>query len=246
MLLAPQLALASLLLGAPPSGPLLVERVVARVDSTAITQSALTAEARLVLLDARNPRLAIDAELTRTLLAAVLRSMVDRALLVNEMRRLQLRPAPDEEILVDLGRLAGRFEDREGFFAFLVDIGLVDPGAPEVAPFRAPAGIVDRLRVEREVTRFVDVRIRPSLVISERELRACYAANPEALGRLTFAEAEPHIRLRLRAQKEERALRALLEQLRRRARIWIEPAYDLPAPDSEPDPLGFSCPERGG
>lgn len=221
-----------------------VDRVVARVDDAVITQSALTAETRLVLLDARTPQLAIDAELTRPLLGAVLRTMVHRALLVNEMKRLQLRPAAADEVRSDLERLARRFESRADFRAFLVDIGLVDPGAPDLPGFDAPRAIVERLRVEREVQRFVDVRVRPSLVTSDRELRACYEANLDHFGALRFEDARPRIQVRLREQKRTRALEALLDQLEKRAVVRIEAPYDVPAPPEVDEELGFSCPER--
>lgn len=227
------------------TGTLVVDRVVARVDSEVITQSELTAEARLVLLDAGNPNVAVRTELTPGLLSAVLRSMVHRALLMNERRRLQLGSVPDEEVAQDVERLARRFEDRDDFRIFVVDIGLADPDAGDLPYFRAPAAIVNRLRVEREVSRFVDVRIRLNVVLNDRELRACFNANAKRFSKLTFEQAQPQIRVRLQQQKEERALTELLASLAQRAKIRVEPPYDLPVEEEPDEDIGFDCPRPG-
>ncbi len=227
---------------ASPEPAFVVDQVVARVDSEVITLSELTAEARLVLLDAGNPNVAVRTALSAPLLSAVLRSMVHRALLANERRRLQLGGVPDEEVAQDVDRLARRFEARDDFRVFLIDIGLADPGARDQPRFRAPAAIVDRLRMEREVARFVDVRIRLNVVMSEREVRACFNANPERFSKLSFEQARPQIRVRLQEQKEAQALEDLLEQLAQRAKIRVEAPYDQPLVEQAEAEVGFDCP----
>lgn len=223
-------------------GPV-VDRVVARVDDAVITLSELEAETRLVLLDARNPVLALQAELTTPLLTSVLRSMVRRTLLLAELRRLQLRAAPEEDVARMLHRLQARFEGEAPLVAFLHAIGLTDR-VPELDPrLQAPRALVERVRQEVEVNRFLDVRVRLNVVVSPAELRACYEANRARFPGQAFEAVAPQVRLRLVEQKEARALAEVVEQLEARARIRLEPPFDRPAPpDAEDEALGFTCP----
>ena len=232
-------------LAQPGPDPLgIVDRVVARVDEAVITLSELEAETRLLLLDARNPALALQAELTPSLLASVLRSMVRRTLLLAELRRLQLRAAPEEDVARVVRRFEARFERAADFAAFLHTIGLTDP-EPELDPhLAAPRALVERVRQEVEVNRFLDVRVRLNVVVGPAEVRACFEANRAHFGGQAFDAVAPQVRLRLQEQKEARALAEVVEQLEARARIRLEPPFDAAAPEEAPDPLGIECPER--
>lgn len=244
-------ALAQTPAGPPPAseaapqdpGPI-VDRVVARVDDAVITLSELRAETRLLLLDARNPLLALQAELTTPLLTSVLRSMVRRTLLLAELRRLQLRAAPDEDVARMVRRFESRFGNEAELAAFLHTIGLTDPD-PELDPrLQVPRALVERVRQEVEVNRFLDVRVRLNVVVAPAEVRACFEANRARFPGQSYEQVAAQVRLRLTEQKEARALADVVEQLESRARIRLEPPFDAPEEAAaEDDKLGFSCPE---
>ncbi len=219
---------------------LVVDKVVARVDAQVITLSELTAEARLVLMIQGGPGPALRAELTPGLLSAVLQQMVHRVLLVNERRRLKLGSTPDAEVVQDVEKLVRRFESKAALRHFLVDIGLEDPDAPDVAPFAAPAALVERLTVQRQVADFEDARIHLNIVIGDREVRGCFEAFPGRFAKLGLKAAQSQIRLQLRRQKAHRALADLIDQLKARARIRVEAAYVSAQPPPE---QAFICPE---
>lgn len=226
-------------------GPV-VDRIVARVDGQVVTLSGLLAETRLVLLDVRGPRAARQVELTTELLSAVLTSMVHRALIAAEIRRLQLRPPADEAVGRALERLTRRFEDPDALSAFAVEIGYADAGMPEVPRFGVPAPLVDRMRLEAAVERFVEARTRLNVVLTEREARACYEAHRARFARRSFEEARPEIDNRLRAQKAADVLEQLVAQLTARAEVRVFAPYrlvPLEADDDDDDELGFSCAE---
>lgn len=220
---------------------LVVDEVVARVDAHVITRSELTAEARLMLMIQGGPGAALRAQLTPGLLSAVLDQMVQRVLLLNERRRLKLGATPDAEVAEDVEKLVNRFESRDAFRHFLVDIGLEDADAPDLAPFSAPAGLVERLRVQRQVADFEAARIRLNIVIGDTEVRGCFDAFPGRFAKLGYDTAKAQIKLQLRQQKEQRALADLIEQLKARARIRVAASFQ---PSNVPAAEAFTCPER--
>src|SRR5215831_13043573 len=94
-------ALAAAAIGAEPAPKPdyhLVDMVVAQVDATVITLSRLVAETRLVLLREADAEVARASTLSQGLLNTVLKLIVQRELLLGEVRRLKLRDIPDIEV----------------------------------------------------------------------------------------------------------------------------------------------------
>ncbi len=222
----------------------LVDMVVADVDGAVITYSELLAEANLLLLKTRGPRVARAARLGRRLLSAVLLSMVHRELLLAEVRRLQLRPVDGGEVDRRLVRLRRRFDDEDGWQRFLVEAGFREPGDPSLG---VPPVLRARLRTEAQVDRFLEVRVRLNVIVSERDIARCYEARRTSFGSAGLDVVAPRIREQLRQQREAEALADLLDQLIDRAEIRYDRRFEPPsnkprrtrvrAPGS-----GFTCP----
>jgi hypothetical protein len=216
-----------------PSPGQLVDRVVATVDTRVITLSELVAETGLVLLDTRGPRVALEGGLPRSVLRTVLRSMVDGAVILQEVQRLQLRPTDPDAARREVERLLSQFESEAERRRFLLEYGF-DPDRS------IPPLMLQRVEAQLGVDRFIDLRLRLQLDLSEDQLRLCYAENRDRFPGQSFEEAEPAIRAKLRAQLEERALQRLLERLEAEAEIRYAPEYrPLPRADG---PELWSCP----
>lgn len=248
VLLVLLLSLAPLASGrADPDRGVLVDAVAARVNARVITLSELIAEARLALLRTRGPRVAATGAMTEALLAAVLRATVHRELLLTEIRRLNLREVPDEEVRRAALALERRFATRAQFERFLEHAGFRGSGPPaeEAHEPELPSLLGSILRAEREVERFLDVRIRLEEPIDPAELRACYDANAERFEGLGFADVRPRIKEALERQREQASFESLLEQLEARADVqYLPPFSRSPPAELEPSPLGFRCPVR--
>ena len=211
--------------------------VIAEVDTTVITYSELLAETRLVLVRSGGPRLALAQSLSKPLVLAVLRAMVHRELLLAEMRRLQLGKAPEDGVLDALSSVRRRFATDGDYLRFLERAGFAELGAEDLAP----QSLLAILRAEQQVDRFLDIRIRLAAVISEADLYACYQANAARFSGRSFAQVQDLLRNTLQAQREREALKSLVEQLARRARIQYAKGYE-PGPLQE-EPSALRCPK---
>ena len=221
----------------------LVDMVVADVDGAVITYSELLAEANLLLLDTRGPRIAQNARLTRRLLRAVLLSMVHRELLLGEIRRLQLRPVSGSDIDRRLLELRRRFDDEAGWQRFLVAAGFRDPIDTDL---RAPEDLRARLRAEAQVDQFLDVRIRLNIVVTDQDVSRCYQLRRSNFGDAELYLVAPRIEAQIRQQRESSALEALLEQLETRATVRYDPEFEpdrtRPKTPARAPGSGFQCP----
>lgn len=232
------IACAAALLSAPPQ---LVDEVVAEVGSSVITYSELLAEAQLALVRARGPKLAARSVIGEAFLRPVLRAMVDRLLLLQEIHRLKLRDPSPEELQAAVERLKARFETPGDFEAFVRGSGYAAalPGEP------APPELLASLKAELQVERFLKLRLRLKAKASEARLRRCYEANARLLEGRSFKRAEPEIRAQLQAQDDAAMLQELLEQLERRARPHFSPGYTPdPRAGATPGPTGILCPSE--
>lgn len=228
--------------GEGASEPHLVDMVVARVDTTVITLSELVRETRLVLLQTGGPEVARAAQLSDGLLASVLRNMVSRELLLGEVRRLKLRDVPELEVRRAIEHLREAFASPADYERFLERAHFLEPGAGEARALGAPAGLVEIILAELQVERFLDVRVRRNVVVRDAEISRCFEANRASFGGRTLDEVRGVISARLMEQHQERALRALIAQLERRANVRFTAGFDAAAPGPEPR-VGLDCPE---
>ena len=222
-----------------------VDMVVADIDGAIVTYSELLAEANLLLLESRGPRVARAALLGRPLLRAVLLSMVHRELLLGEIRRLQLRPVDGSEVDRRLVKLRRRFSDESDWQRFLVEAGFRDPGSQDL---RVPAALRARLRAEAQVDRFLEVRVRLNVVVTDGDVAYCFAARRAVFGSARVDVVAPRIEAQLRRQREADALADLLEQLTDRAQVRYHPRFEPPSNRPRRAPIrapgsGFTCPD---
>ena len=224
----------------------LVDMVVVQVDATVITLSELIGEARLVVLRARGPELARTAALGQDLLNAVLASMVTRELLLGEVRRLQLREVPEDEIEAAMDGLRRRFSAPGDFARFLERIGLREREESDNAVVRGPRELAAILRAELQVERFIALRVGTGGLIRDAEVLRCYDARREELGRRPLATVRPLIERTLREAQSEAQLKGLIAQLEKKAVVHYAPGYRLESLTAKPAgevPLGLRCPE---
>jgi hypothetical protein len=214
----------------------LVDMVVAQVDSTVITLSEVTAEARLLLLRTRGLELARSGLVGRPLMLSLLRSMVHRELILGEVRRLNLQ-VPEEEVERSLAAVRRKFPTPEDYQRFMDLTGFRDPVSGQTPLLSAV------IRSELQAERYLDLRVRLNVVIPESDLLRCYEANESKFFGRAFAEMKPRIQLVLQDQREQRVLADLLEQLETRAKIRYSPGFDPGPPDTAPTSVAFQCPE---
>lgn len=217
--------------------------VVAQVDSTVITLSELVAESRMVMLRTHGPQLARTLPLDRDLLRAVLRAMVSRELLLAEARRLQLREIPQSEVAAAARQIRDRFSTSGDYIRFLERVGFTVPrSALDGGPIPVPPVLAAILRAEKLVERFIALRIRPAVGVQEADVLACYQANLAVLGGAKLASVRATIEETIRQERAEDTLRALIEQLERRATIRFAPRF---TPDEvlgeEDDGVALRC-----
>ena len=237
-------SLAAPSLGAPVADEALVDMVVVQVEGTVVTFSELAAETRLAILRQSGPDAARRAVPTPALFAAVLRNIVQRELLLQEVRRLQLREVSEVDTKSSLEALEAPFVSRGDFQRFLERAGFVEEG--EDRGQEPPPGLIAILRAELEVERFLDVRVRRSLVIREADVLACFEANRAHFGDQPFSQAQAAVKNRIREQREREAVRELLAQLEERANVRYAPGLELPKNvEADRDELGFRCPTAG-
>ncbi len=213
-----------------------VEMVVAQVDSTVFTLSELIAETRMVMLRTHGPELARTLPLTRDLLRAVLRAMVSRELLLAEARRLQLREIPRAEVDAAANEIRRRFSTSGDYLRFLERVGFTVPQAAlDGGAIGVPPVLAAILRAEKQVERFIALRIRPAAAVRDLDVQRCFEANRAAFGSAPLATVRATIEETIRNERAEEVLRELIEQLERRATIRYAPRFTPEADDDEED-----------
>lgn len=225
----------------------LVDMVVAVVDgSVVITYSELVSEATLLLLQTRGPQWALKAQLSRDLLRSVLRNRVDRELILRETDRLQMRAVDRSRVNELLRTLKRSFDDEAGWQRFLVLAGFRDPGDPTRAP---PPELLAVLRAQAQAEAFLEVRVTRSIVVSDDDVAACYAARAQVFRGASLTRVAPRIRKQLEVQRHSQAMISLIEQLEDRARIRYDPEFEPPERSRDPEPpraagSSFTCPQN--
>jgi hypothetical protein len=207
---------AGILLLAPlarAEGRVLVDEVVAVVDTHSITLSELAAETRVRLaLDHGAEAAALQPD--RALLAAALRKTIEERIVLGEVERMKLFDVDHVEIEALLARLRSRFPSPAAYEAFTRSIDLDEDEIGAV------------LGRELRVARYLDNRLKLAAQIREGEI------DEAAKGRkLTAAEREA-LREKLGQEKYQRLLQELLADLRRRATVRVLDPLD-PAATAE-------------
>lgn len=242
MLLACALAGAGRAAAAPEPSWRRVDHVAAEVGAAVITRSELEAEARLALLRARGADMARTAALSQPLLTSVARAMVQRELLLAEARRLQVREASQEEVRARAAALLGLFESEADALRFFERIGFSLP-PPGEGDRTTPPALADVLRAEIQLERFVELRVRPSVVVRSAAVEACFVANRAHFETTPLEEARPAIEAAIREAAADKALATLLGQLARRTRVRVARGLELGPLAAPPSGArGFVCP----
>ncbi len=237
--------------GEPLGAWRLVDEVLVGVEGVVVTESELQAEGRLALLRARGLDAALAAPLTPELRAALLRTIVERELLVAEARRLKLRAPEPRELDRELDALAARVAPVPLATA-LAAIGFVDDAAPATAVTggdapraarRAPGALEAIVRSEAFAARFLEDRVGANVIVEPREVERCLAREAGRLVGLAPADARRVVERAVRDAAVDRSRRALVAQLARRAELRVRPGLDLGlgAPVA-PDPGVLACP----
>ena len=150
------LMLAPLCLGARAE---IIDRIAATVGKQVITESQVTEEIRVTAFLDDKPADWSDANRTRTL-----NRLVDQALIRREIEATRFQEAPIEEgnqLLVQLK------EARQG-----VDVALTASHLPE-------ALVAKHLQWQVTFLRFVDYRFKPSVEVTESDLKDYYTSQSE-------------------------------------------------------------------
>lgn len=222
-------ALLGLLLasGAARTEPQLVDMVVAEIDLRIVTYSELTAEARLAVLEQRGPVFAAKAVLNLDLLRAVLRNVLARELLLAESRRLQLREVSTAEVDEELAKMRRRFARHAEYIQFLESLGFEVSEEVRQDESKSPSELVSTLRANLQVAKFIELRIRPNVLVRDADVKRCFQRNQARLSGQSLAEARPLIERTLRDELQAAALRDLLAQLEAQASLRFAPDFRL-------------------
>lgn len=181
----------------------IVDRVLAVVNATVITQSDVNAAIRLGLAGA-----APGAEPN-----AVLERLIERTLIVGEVNRYG-PPDPSEAEIDDRLRKAGeRFASAAEMDAAFAEVGL--------SRDQLRAVLRDELRIEA----YLQQRFAAALQPSDAEIMDYYRGHPRMFMRnglaLTYQEAQADARAALVAERRAALVREWVAGLRRRADITI-------------------------
>lgn len=228
-----------------------LDRAVARVERTVLTLTELLAEARLTLLREGRPyaaeRLALepkeleavlqaigqdttnqDAERLGAFLSSVLAQMVQRTLLLTEVRRLQLREIPEEEVVEAYEALLRVIPDRVRLREALAAAGF---GVSDDPMGRGPPpALAAVLRAELSAERLVELRARTLPPISEEELQACYATLEKQLGSPGLERVRRALEHAMRLDRLTARIAELITQLEARVEVRYAPPFRRAAP----------------
>jgi hypothetical protein len=180
-------------------GQELLDRVVARVGGSAITQTDVDAALALGIVEASGP----------DRLAAATQQMVDRRLLLAEVARFPPREPADAAVDERLAAMKARAGG--GYEALLRRTGLDEARLRDMAR--------DTLRIQA----YIDQRFGTTAQVSVQEAREYYDAHPQAFTRngtrQPFEEVEAEARLAASAARRQRLLAQWLADLRTRGDV---------------------------
>jgi hypothetical protein len=184
----------------------LLDEVVAVVEAQSITLSDLASETRIELVLDRGAQMA-TVPLSRGLLAASLRKLLQERLVLVEVERLRLGEPDRAELDKRRRNLRERFPTQARYEQFLRSLEITDEEVEAV--------LGRALRVER----YLDNRLRLTSQLRGTEL-ADAAAAQGGLAKMTRAQQES-LRRALSQAKYDRQLQELLADLRKRTSVRI-------------------------
>jgi len=204
------------LLTAMPSGAAeLLDRIVATVNGRIILQSDWDAAIRYAaLVDGRSvEKISVEDR------KAALDRLIDQELLKEQLGSVDLKGAADEEVsqrILEIRRQYPEAQDGPGWQSLLARYGLSE------------AQLHQDIALQLDLTRLVDVRLRPGVDIDVQSIESYY--NQELLPQLRqsgarelpLAEVSPKIRELLTQQKVNQLLVAWLQNLRSGSEIRTE------------------------
>jgi hypothetical protein len=206
-----KVAAAALLLIAVPASAerLLVDEVVAVVDTHSITLSELMAETRVRLADSQGPGAAF-LPLDRRILAASLRKTVDERIVLAEVERLKLFDLDRAEVDTLLAKLRSKFVSEQEWDNFTRMVELTDDEIARV------------LAREQRVSRYLDNRLKLAAQLRDSELSSAQDGKS-----MTATEREA-LREKLAQEKYQKLLTDLLADLRKRTTVRVLDPLDDP------------------
>jgi hypothetical protein len=185
---------------APLSAQQLLDRVVARVNSYAITLSDVNAALAVGVIEAPE-----GAEREGT----AIERLIDRQLLLSEVARFA--PAEPDAAAVDREVAAMRARAGPGLAAVMQATGLDEPRLRDIAR--------DTLRIQA----YLNQRFGTTMQVSEDEVSRYYQAHPSEFTRegrlIPFPEAEPAARRRAAAVRRAATILQWMTDLRQRAEV---------------------------
>jgi hypothetical protein len=191
--------------GAPPPKGLVVDRVVALLDGTLISQLDLEFETSVLLIQ-RGTLAAATEALDERVLGRALEVLLAQRLVTREADKLQAFPLEEGELEAKLKAFEARFESHEAFERFL----------RRFEADRAMLGEVIRRGVRYE--RILDNKVRLRAQVSEDELRRYYEAHSAQL-QGSYEAVRPALREKLTTERYARLVLAEVQQLRGKADI---------------------------
>src|SRR5689334_18384109 len=139
----------------------LLDRVLVQVNSLVILQSDLDTEVRLQKLMSGTP----NAAATQAEREAALDRLIDRVLLKQEMRGIDLLPSSDPQITAHIGEVRKQLkgaEQDEGWHKLLAETGL------------AEEDIRDRIAEQVNTNLFLEAKFRPTLSVNNARIHSYY------------------------------------------------------------------------
>ena len=182
----------------------LIDRILAVVETSIVTQSDVVAAMRLGLQ---------KAPTTGDPVAAVLDRLIERRLTLTEVDRYAPPEPSAAYIDMRIEQLRLSFPSADAFAAVLKQTGFDEPQLRRY--------VRDDLRIEAYVQQRFSSAVQPS----EEQILDYYRAHPEAFSRngvlRPFDDAHDDVRLALVAERRAAAIREWLTTLRRRANVTV-------------------------
>ena len=196
-------ALLLVLLAAPPAGAQVIDRVMAVVNGSVITQSEV--HGLLAFGMVRRPA---DGDLT-----AVLDRLIERRLVLAEVNRYS-PPEPAEGLLdARFADVRGRFASEEAFERRLAEFGFTRDA------------LRGHIRDDLRIAHYLRQRFGAAYQPPESDILHYYRTHPEAFTRngslLSFGEAYDDARAAVIAERRTTLVRDWVAGLRRRANVII-------------------------
>jgi len=190
----------------------IVGSTVPSKESEVILRSDVDLRARLLLLG-RGGAETLERELTGALLAEVLRSLIDEALIIFEARRIDL-PAPSQaDIARERARLISAAGGEARIKQLMRRLSLRESDLTRIAQRRA------------RVVGFLTAHLGDEGVVTEQALRERFEGGDHPFVGLSFEDAAAGLRLMIRDERITQAVADWVRVLRERVRVVVRARY---------------------